>query len=477
MSDASLHTHVVGFVDDDADKLGSLICNIRVLGDRTCLPKVFEQFQVEELIVAIKDLPGNALSEVLAMARAAKVRPKLVSDLAYGGAGEKFEMLRDVSLDDLLKRPKANIDLTDISRACQDRTILITGAGGSIGSEIARQVAQFGPARLLLLDHSEFNLYSIDHELRAVMGDSSLIVPLLVDLRDREALRRIMLEHRPQIVFHAAAYKHVHLVEYNPNSAILNNVQGMRNLLDFSKELNVERFVLISTDKAVNPAGVMGATKRLCELMMAQAARETGRLYCAVRFGNVVGSSGSLIPLLKKQIRDGGPVTITNENMTRYFMLIREAVSLVLMASTTAGPGDICILKMGEPIRIVDIARNLITLLGKTEKEVPIVFIGTRPGEKLHEELYLSGEEIDTHHADILLLPKGGQESMTLVQRGDFLERAVHRLIEDAQAGLAEAKHDLMTMVRPAQIDRPTGNDSRSADEIFAGTALPATAN
>jgi FlaA1/EpsC-like NDP-sugar epimerase len=287
------------------------------------------------------------------------------------------------------------------------RTILVTGAGGSIGSELARQIASFNPSKLLLLDHSEFSLFQIDNEIRKYAGSECIIVPILVDIRDRESLDRALRINPPSIVFHAAAYKHVHLAESNPLSTILNNIEGTRNLVEVCLDLKVESFVQISTDKAVNPQGVMGATKRVCELIITAYAQQFGFRYCSVRFGNVLGSSGSLIPLLTQKIANGEPITITDREARRYFMLIPEAVSLVLRAGTLAGPGEVMILRMGEPIRIIEVAKSLVALLGKKESEVKYVFTGLRPGEKLAEELYLCGDETGTEDPDILILPMG----------------------------------------------------------------------
>lgn len=455
-TDRHLDLNIVGFIDDDVEKVGHSIAGIRVLGSRKDLPGLLLRFKIQELIFSVTDLPGDTLREVMECVGRHGIRPRLITDFMQSAeAKNRFELFRDVELDDLLNRPQTRIDLESIRELSRGKRILITGAGGSIGSEIARQVWSFNPGRLLILDSSEFNLYTIDSELRTSSKDTSFIVPLLIDIRDRDSLALALREYRPEIVFHAAAYKHVHLVEFNPQSAILNNVEGTKNLLDLCQEINVDTFVMISTDKAVNPGGTMGATKRVCELMVTSIGQKTGKRYCSVRFGNVVGSSGSLIPLLKKQIRAGGPVTITNKNMTRYFMLIREAVSLVLKAGSIASPGDICILQMGEPIKIVDIAKNLIMLLGRTEKEVPIVFTGSRPGEKLFEELYLSGDELSTEHPDILVLPRGDQlpssmnGSINGIMNEGNLDKAILSLIQVARSGGKDVVGKLMAIVTP----------------------------
>jgi FlaA1/EpsC-like NDP-sugar epimerase len=289
----------------------------------------------------------------------------------------------------------------------EGKVVLVTGAGGSIGSELSRQIARFSPAKVLLLDHSEFNLYEIDRELRPETQDFSTVVPLLVDIKDANSLRHVFEKYRPQVVFHAAAYKHVHLVEANAAAAVLNNVLGTANLLRLCEQWHIERFVMVSTDKAVNPVGAMGATKRVCEILTTITGQRLSKPYSSVRFGNVLGSSGSLVPLLTKQIQDGGPVTLTHPDMTRFFMLIPEAVSLVLMSATLSQPGDINVLKMGEPLKILDLAKSLMALMGKNDDEISIAFTGVRPGEKMFEELYLTGDELETRHDDILTVPRG----------------------------------------------------------------------
>jgi FlaA1/EpsC-like NDP-sugar epimerase len=313
----------------------------------------------------------------------------------------------------------------------EGKTVLVTGAGGSIGAELSRQIARFSPAKLLLLDHSEFNLYEIDRELRPETQSFAQVVPLLLDIKDENSLRHVFEKYRPQVIFHAAAYKHVHLVEANAAAAVLNNVKGTENLLRQCEQFGSERFVMVSTDKAVNPVGAMGATKRICEIMTTLTGQRISRPYSSVRFGNVLGSSGSLVPLLTKQIQDGGPVTLTHPDMTRYFMLIPEAVSLVLMSATLSQPGDINVLKMGEPLRILDLAKSLMALMGKAEDEIDIAFTGVRPGEKMFEELYLTGDELTTRHSDILTVPRG---ELALVD----VERLV-KMAERNDAGLVSA--------------------------------------
>lgn len=438
-NDPSAGIHLIGFVDDDKEKQDRRIQGLMVLGDRTELADLIEKTGAQEVILAVTNPSGELLRDVVGACRKFNIQPQIISQFGLrADRTSRAEIYRDVNLNDLLHRQSAEIDYSSVQRLLQGKTVLVTGAGGSIGSELARQIARMGPAKLLLLDHSELSLYEIDKELRLATTDFEKVVPLLIDIKDKMSLAQVFRRYRPEWVFHAAAYKHVHLVESNALSAILNNIMGTKNLVDLAQEIDVEGFVQISTDKAVNPAGVMGATKRVCELLVSSAGLSAQKLYCSVRFGNVLGSSGSLIPLLQKQIREGGPITITHPDMTRYFMLIPEAVSLVLMAATISKPGDISVLKMGEPVKIVDIARSLLALMGKTEEEVPILFTGLRPGEKMFEELYISGKELSTKHPDILTLPDGDLGVESFNDQAKFLQD-IESLIALAESGQSQA--------------------------------------
>ncbi len=331
-------------------------------------------------------------------------------------------------LEELLNRPSIDVNLDDVRDQLKGKVVLITGGGGSIGGELCRQIITLVPQKLLILDHSELNLYLIDCELRE-MKSGVEIQTILADIKDLPTIRYVFASYRPEFIYHAAAYKHVHLVEKNAYASIINNIVGTRNLIDCSLEFNVDTFVMISTDKAVNPSSIMGATKRVCELLITNAANVSENRYCSVRFGNVLGSSGSLIPLLKKQVYAGGPITITHPDMTRYFMLIPEAVKLVLKAGHISRPGDVNILRMGEPVKIIDIAKKVITLMGRTEKEIGIEFIGKRPGEKLFEELYLCGNEYPTEHEDIMVLPNGDSIYDSSLFNGQDLRTVIAKLV------------------------------------------------
>ena len=403
--DKDLKLHVVGFLDDDERKIGKSISGFSVFGGMDLLKDLVFNHEIKQIVVGIPNPTAEFLKELLSQCAPLGIKPKIL----IGDANQEYKSeLREMELKDLLRRAPHAIDITSTQEMIKGRRVLVTGAGGSIGSEIVRQVLSFDPSRLVILDHSEYNLYTIDQELKEFTTYEEKIVPALVDVCDKSCLKDIFEKYRPEIVIHAAAYKHVHLVESNPYSSILNNVQGTQHLLNFCEQFDVQNFVLVSTDKAVNPAGIMGATKRICEIMTTLTANRTGRPYCSVRFGNVLGSSGSLIPMLKKQIELRQPLTITHRDITRYFMLIDEAVSLVLKAASISKPGDINVLRMGEPVKIIDIAETLVKLMGRSLEEVEIKYTGLRPGEKMFEELYIQGNELNTEHPDILVLPKGG---------------------------------------------------------------------
>ncbi len=407
MADPNRDRDLLGFIDDDPQKRGKRIHGLAVIGGRDDMDAILAKSGCTDMIVAVTNPPPELMRDLVLLGRKLGVRVQRIAHFDETQILSRSEAVsRQIELKDLLNRSSSQVDLPSLKSLMTGKIVLVTGAGGSIGAELSRQIARFAPEKLLLLDHSEFNLFEIDRELRPSTQDFENFIPLLTDVKDATALRFVFEKYKPQAVFHAAAYKHVHLVEANAASAVLNNVKGTRNLLRLCEEFNVERFVMISTDKAVNPVGSMGSSKRVCEILTSLTGLRTKRPYSSVRFGNVLGSSGSLIPLLRKQIEDGGPVTLTHPDMTRYFMLIPEAVSLVLMSATLSEPGDINVLKMGEPIRILDLAKSLMALMGKGENEIAVAFTGVRPGEKMFEELYLTGDELTTRHADILTVPR-----------------------------------------------------------------------
>ncbi len=381
----------VGFVDDRPEKRGLRIHGVEVLGTRHDLPALVERLKADLVVVAMPSAPQRDQKEILRLATATPARVQIIPALHEILRGTvSISQLRDISIEDLLGRDPVVVD-AELLTYLMGRRVLVSGAGGSIGSELCRQVAAQGPERLVLFDHAENLIYQIEQELSGRHPDLNL-VPVIGDMRDRVRVEAVFAEHRPEVVLHAAAHKHVPLMEHNPVEAAANNVLGTRNLVQVADETGVAYFVVISTDKAVRPTSVMGKTKRLSELVVQDVAARSQTKFVAVRFGNVLGSSGSVVPLFRKQIAQGGPITVTHPEMTRYFMTIPEAVTLVLQAATLGHSGEVLMLDMGEPVKILDLARNMIKLSGLTEDDVEIVFSGIRPGEKLFEELLITSE-------------------------------------------------------------------------------------
>jgi FlaA1/EpsC-like NDP-sugar epimerase/lipopolysaccharide/colanic/teichoic acid biosynthesis glycosyltransferase len=395
--------HLVGFLDDDPDKLGLRIHGLPVVGALADLPRCVQELQVRQVLIAMPTASGAAVRRVVQLAQSAAVEIRtLPGYYELIGGQVSVQRARAVQLEDLLRRAPTPLDLQGVASYLTNGVVLVVGAGGSIGSEICRQVARFGPSRLLLMGHGEDSLYRIDRELRTSFPGLNC-QPVLGTVRERGKLQWLLAQCKPSVIFHAAAYKHVPLMESNQDEAVLNNIVGTRNLLLAAETEGVPRLVFISSDKAVEPANVMGATKRIGELLVRCAARRSGRPFVVVRFGNVLGSRGSVVPLFQEQIASGGPVTITHPDVTRYFMTIPEAVRLVLQAGALGRGGEVFVLDMGEPVRIYDLACDLIRLHGyEPERDVPVVFIGLRPGEKLHEKLYTMTEHTqDTAHPGI----------------------------------------------------------------------------
>ena len=406
---------VVGLLDDDRRKRGQVVRGVKVLGPIDDLPEIARVTEARRLLIAIPGAAGSVVRRAVEDATTLGLETRTVPPLEDLVSGRlDAAAIREVSVEDLLRREPIAIDERHLREFVAGKTALVTGAGGSIGSELARQVFDLDPARLVLLDRSEGSLYDIERELalsarrdsgtQARGGRSrAALNARLADVASLQSVRTIFAEDRPVLVLHSAAYKHVPMMELHPADAAYTNIGGTLAMLRASVEAGVERFVLVSTDKAVAPSSVMGATKRLAELAVADVAREHGVRYVSVRFGNVLGSSGSVIPLFQHQLREGVPLTVTHPEMTRYFMTIAEAARLILQASLFAEPGDLYVLDMGDPIRIVDLARDLARLAGRDPDSVPIEFIGVRPGEKLHEKLFYEGETIErTAHPRVL---------------------------------------------------------------------------
>jgi FlaA1/EpsC-like NDP-sugar epimerase len=385
------HDHAlqpVAFVDDDLNKHKLDIFGTPVVGSTDHIPEIVEKYKIQHIILAIPSLNKHRMQTIYQECSKTNATTKIVPMLEDIITGKvNVQQFRDVQVEDLLGRDPVELDVQSISEKLTGKTVLVTGAGGSIGSEICRQVSKFQPEKLVLLGHGENSIYTIDMELRNSVSKEIEIIPVIADVQDRERIQQVMDDHQPDVVYHAAAHKHVPLMEYNPKEAVKNNVIGTKNVAESADLANVSTFVLVSTDKAVNPTNVMGSTKRIAEMIIQDLDQRSTTRFVAVRFGNVLGSRGSVIPLFKKQIKAGGPLTVTHPEMTRYFMTIPEASRLVLQAGSLARGGEIFVLDMGEPVKIVDLAKNLIKLSGFTEQEIGIKFAGIRPGEKMYEEL------------------------------------------------------------------------------------------
>jgi len=395
---------VVGLLDDDPAKIGRRIHGVRVLGEVSRLREVAQKKGVKEVILAIKNISGDKIREITRQCQPLGIPCKVVPAMGEILKGRiSMSQLRPVRVEDLLRREPVALDVALIKEFISGKVIMVTGAGGSIGSELCRQILGFSPAKLLLFERAENSLFEINVDLREEFPDTDIIIPIVGDVLDVHSLRQVMREYRPQVVFHAAAYKHVPIMELHPFEAIKNNIEGTYRLAFACCDAEVEKFVLISTDKAVNPVSVMGATKRAAEMICQGLDGEGPTRFVAVRFGNVLESNGSVIPYFKRQIARGGPVTVTHPEATRYFMTIPEAAQLVLQAAAMGRGGEIYLLDMGEPVRILDLARDLIALSGLVEGEdIEIKFVGLRPGEKLHEELVAEKEELmETSHPKI----------------------------------------------------------------------------
>lgn len=394
---------VIGFIDDDKSKFNRLMGGVRILGNRHDIPSIVKENKVKEIIIAMPSVTRNEIRNIMEICSPLKCKVNTLPGMYQLLDDEVLvSHLHPVSIEDLLERDEVRLDMDIVEHYIRDKVVLVTGAGGSIGSEICRQIMRIGPKQLLLLGHGENSIYLINQELKNIYKDGP-IIPIIADIRDKQQLDQIFTQYNPQVVFHAAAHKHVPLMEIQPMAAVLNNIYGTRNVADVAGRHGVERFVMISTDKAVNPTSVMGATKRVAEKVIISMNDTYDTKYITVRFGNVLGSRGSVIPLFKKQIEAGGPVTVTDPEMTRYFMTIPEASQLVLQAGAMGKGGEVFLLDMGEPVKIIDLARNMIRLSGlEPDKDIHIKITGLRPGEKKYEELLTSEEGTNrTNHTKI----------------------------------------------------------------------------
>ena len=421
MQSTKLNMMPVGFADDDLVKIGTSFGGVKVLGNIESIPEIVSKHKVGQIFVAIPSASRRRIKEILSVCQQTTCKVRILPSLYQVISGEVLlSKMREVDVQDLLGREQITVNLDEIAGYVSDKVVLVTGGGGSIGSELCRQIAKYQPKRLIIFDIYENNAYDIQQELVRHYPDLDLIA-LIGSVRDKGKIEWLFDTYKPEIVFHAAAHKHVPLMETSPNEAVKNNVMGTYNVATCADKHGAKRFVLISTDKAVNPTNIMGATKRICEMIVQAMARHSKTEFVAVRFGNVLGSNGSVIPLFRKQISEGGPVTVTDENIIRYFMTIPEAVSLVLQAGAYAKGGEIFVLDMGEPMRIYDLAYNLIKLSGyKPNEDIEIKITGLRPGEKLYEERLMAEEGMQSTPNQLISIGKPL----------DFDEDNLHKMID-----------------------------------------------
>ena len=457
----------IAFIDDNPQKQHYEVVGVPVVGTRAHIPQVVKRYDIDDIIVALPSTSRVEIAEILNICKETGCQIKIiprVNDLIDGKIS--INMIRDVGVEDLLGREPVQLDLHSISGYLSDHVVLITGAGGSIGSELCRQIAQFKPRELLLLGHGENSIYDIELELKKNYPDIPL-VPIIADVQDKQRLTGLFKQYRPQIVFHAAAHKHVPMMEANPLEAAKNNILGTHNIAECAHEFAVERFVMVSSDKAVNPTNVMGATKRAAEMIVQSLDQISNTSFTSVRFGNVLGSRGSVIPMFKRQIEGGGPVTVTHPEMIRYFMTIPEAVQLVIQTGAIATGGEVFILDMGKPVKIVDLARDLIRLSGlEPDKDIKIVYSGIRPGEKLFEELLTTEEgAAGTKHDRIYV---GVPSHLPYLEIKRMLHQFEHLALKKEQPASNEVKQllkDWVTTYRSS--DKSISKQDHVLDEAY----------
>ncbi|AVP53964.1 polysaccharide biosynthesis protein [Clostridium tetani] len=413
----NLNYEIIGLIDDNEEKIGKTINGIKVIGSRRDIINISEEKKIEEIILAIPSVDAGTKREIINICKNTKAKLKTLPGIYEIIDGKvSISKIRDVSIEDLLGREEVKLNNDDINKYIKDKVVLVTGGGGSIGSELCRQITKFKPRKLLILDIYENNAYDLQMELNYSNPNLDKEV-IIASIREEERLREIFEKYKPEVVFHAAAHKHVPLMENNPAEAVKNNIIGTYNLVKCCHEYKVKKFVQISTDKAVNPTNIMGATKRFCEIMIQAFDTVSETEYVAVRFGNVLGSNGSVIPLFKKQIAHGGPVTVTHPEINRYFMTIPEASQLVIQAGGMAKGGEIFVLDMGEPVKINDLARDLIRLSGyEPDIDIRIKYTGLRPGEKLYEELLMDEIALTNTEHDKIYVEKPTENSMKFVE-------------------------------------------------------------
>ncbi|MBO7149523.1 MAG: polysaccharide biosynthesis protein [Clostridia bacterium] len=434
-------------VDDDLNKIKRYVNGVKVVGNTSEIVYFAYKYNIQEIIIAMPSVDRKVVSKIILDCQKTGCKIKTVSNMLYDNSKVGMSNLKDVGIDDLLGREQVRVNLDDILGYIEQKTVVVTGGGGSIGSELCRQIAEHNPKLLIIIDIYENNAYDIQQELLRKLPNLNLLT-LIASVRDKKKIETIFEEYKPEIVFHAAAHKHVPLMETSPNEAVKNNVGGTLNVAECAGRCGAQRFVLISTDKAVNPTNIMGATKRICEMIIQTIGKKYKNTeYVAVRFGNVLGSNGSVIPLFKKQIKEGGPVTVTHKDIVRYFMTIPEAVSLVLQAGAYAKGGEIFVLNMGEPVRIYDLAENLIRLSGlEPNIDIDIKVIGLRPGEKLYEERLMEEEGLQETENKMISIGKP-------LEIGDDLFDNIKVLLKEANGETQEMKELVHQLVPTYKID------------------------
>ena len=452
---------VVCIIDDDPRKSGRYLHNIKIVGTRADILRAAKDYKIEEIVFAIPTADVKERKAILSICQQTGCKLKILPGIYQLANGEvKVQKIRDVDVLDLLGRDSVNVDLSQIAGYLQGKTVLVTGGGGSIGSELCRQIARHNPKRLIIFDIYENNAYEIQQELRRSRPELELVT-LIGSVRDTERVELVFRTYRPEIVFHAAAHKHVPLMEDSPNEAIKNNVFGTYHVAQAADKFGTNTFVLISTDKAVNPTNVMGASKRICEMIVQMMANRSKTKFVAVRFGNVLGSNGSVIPLFKEQIAEGGPVTVTHPDIIRYFMTIPEAVSLVLQAGAYANRGEIFVLDMGEPVRIDDLARNLIRLSGFTpDVDIEIQYTGLRPGEKLYEEMLMDEEGLRATANNLIHIGKPLE-----IDEAEFSEQ-LNRLHEACEENSEEIRQIIAAVVKTYRLPSNVSGKERQLCRI-----------
>ncbi|MDJ0737199.1 MAG: nucleoside-diphosphate sugar epimerase/dehydratase [Nostocaceae cyanobacterium] len=451
-----LGMQAVAFVDDNPDKLNLRIRGIFVVGNRYQIPEIVKCLNIHKVIIAMPTVGGTVIREIVDICQSTGAQTSTLPGIHEILNGRvKLNSIRDIRIEDLLRREPIQTDIERVSQFIQGKKVLITGAGGSIGSELCRQICKCRPTEIILVGHGENSVFNIQNELNQIVialknetqkyDYTPKISGFIADIRHRNRLEYAFAEYQPDVIFHAAAHKHVPLMELNSPEAITNNVIGTKNLVDLALKYNVNHFVMISTDKAVNPTNIMGASKRTAEMVVLQAAKESGKSYVVVRFGNVLGSRGSVVPTFQKQIAAGGPITVTHPEITRYFMTIPEAVQLVLQAAVLGRSGEVLMMNMGKPVKIVDLAKELIRLSGyELDKDIAIKFSGLRPGEKLFEELFIKGEEYEPTEHDKLFVVKNASRILL-----PNLNASVQALLIAATSNDTESIVDLLMQIVP----------------------------